>query len=320
MDDYTNFTGTVTVNGGTNALGGAGNGTSFILSSTNDMTVIGDNGIWYSSDLASWDFHDLKINGDVTFKPSGLSSFTVSSSGVTTITDGVTIVSESNYSDPVSDDGVGLHFDLSGAVTLPVNATITATETGYLGGSNETNGSGPGGGSGGGAGGGGAGHGGVGGNSEGGTSGGSKDSSRNLGLGSGGGGGHSAASASWGGSGGGSIQISVDGSLDIDGVIESNGGEAFGKACASVGQPGGGSGGSIYISANSVSGSGSLFAVGGGGGAAGDDRCYDGGNGSGGIITIVYSDSFNWTGTSLDSSVATASGTKGWEGEDGIVN
>jgi len=77
-----------------------------------------------------------------------------------------------------------------------------------------------------------------------------------------------------GGAGGGLVQISVDGELRLEGVISANGANGQAVHTRSGGMPnrhiyysgGGGSGGTVNINALTVSGNGSVIAVGGNGG------------------------------------------------------
>ncbi|MBV5350129.1 hypothetical protein JZU71_02935, partial [bacterium] len=99
-----------------------------------------------------------------------------------------------------------------------------------------------------------------------------------LSLGSGGGG----TSAVAGGTGGGAIRLNVKDQLVVNGIISSNGlvggYRSWGHGAYDYG--GGGSGGSIWISAGTFTGTGSIQAVGGSGG----------GGGGGGRIALYTSD------------------------------
>jgi hypothetical protein len=132
--------------------------------------------------------------------------------------------------------------------------------------------------------GGGAGYGGYGGNSSsnapGGIANGSFSSPSNLGSG----GGYGAAGPSAvGGAGGGLVRIVAGGTLLIDGVISANGADATNS------RSGGGSGGSIWLTAQSISGAGLMRANGGAG------EPIHGGGGGGGRIAL-QADTNNFTG------------------------
>ena len=179
--------------------------------------------------------------------------------------------------------------------------TINVSNKGYPGGQEEQDGYGPGKGlkaapygdaaSG-------AGHGGRGGNSQTELAGGGTydvlDSTTLLTPGSGGGGGSPGwASFSIGGNGGGLVKISSGGYLNLVGIIAVNGenGDDAGTCCGARGA-GGGAGGSIYLSADSITGSGSLAATGGQGG----DAEKDGGGGGGGRVYVYFNTSNTYSG------------------------
>ncbi|MBI5149585.1 MAG: hypothetical protein HZA28_02275, partial [Candidatus Omnitrophica bacterium] len=90
-----------------------------------------------------------------------------------------------------------------------------------------------------------------------------------------------------GGSGGGSIRLEILGVLTVDGSITSNGGATI-TACD--GRSGGGSGGSIHITTDSITGTGSIHAKGASGGPS------RGGGGGGGRIAVYYKN-WNFSGT-----------------------
>ncbi len=128
-------------------------------------------------------------------------------------------------------------------------------------------------------GGGGGGYGGAGGNGGNGAVGGAAwgNPEEPDGLGASGGGDGS----SFAGIGGGAIRLECLGNVVVNGTIRADGGNGTTAERYSAG--GGGSGGSIWISCNRISGTGSLYARG-GNGADGQDR--DGGGGGGGRIAI----------------------------------
>jgi hypothetical protein len=116
-------------------------------------------------------------------------------------------------------------------------------------------------------------------------------------LGSGGG---DYAADSLGGAGGGAIRLSVTGVLWLDGRISANGSPALGDG------NGGGSGGSVWLTAGTLTGSGTISANGGMGNSFG---LRGGGGGGGGRIAIQY-------GTDLFFGVISAQGGSGsaWGG------
>ncbi len=298
------YTGSTAVNVGTGGAGGA-NGTAFIKgSSAGDLLIPANNGIWYGSDLSNWNFHNITINANITFKPSGANLLTINSTGSATIASGITITTAGSYTN--NTNGVGVFFNLTGNVTLPATSTINAASQGYAAGAaGGSSGSGPGAGIGyPGGHGGGAGYGGAGGNGTG--AGGAAYGSLTLpgDLGSGGGGGGSIA----GGAGGGAVKIVTTGTLTINGTITANGGNG-GNANGNNG--GGGSGGSIWLTAGTLAGNGTLTANGGNGvnawGASG--------NGGGGRIAMYYITANNFSGTTTANV-----GTGGNGGANGTIN
>lgn len=218
-----------------------------------------------------------------------------------------------------------LNLNVSGDMTLPSGATISADGRGYSGavGPGAT-GSGPGGGFGGpngyaqyqagfatGSAGAGGGHGGAGGT--GGMAGGAANDSllNPIDLGSGGG---SSGNGDPGGNGGGAIILQVSGSLVLNGLVTASGMQGgsdtyYGTA------GGGGSGGTINIAAANLAGSGALRANGGTGGV--QNTAYNGGAGGGGRIALAV--------TGIDSSSLSVlalpgngGGTMGLNGGSGV--
>ena len=104
------------------------------------------------------------------------------------------------------------------------------------------------------------------------------------GSGGGGGGGSADYSGCAGGGGGGSLVIASSGAIIITGSIAANGGKGASGNSNNGGVGGGGSGGSIRLLANTLSGNGTLSAVGGTGGLAHNNT--RGGTGSVGRIRI----------------------------------
>lgn len=182
------------------------------------------------------------------------------------------------------------------ADTISVVGTIDGNSKGFIGGVNESNGTGPGGGGGGdyvstnGSGGGGGGYGGaggVGGQGLQGTpgAGGSQNGTTNtplINMGSGGGG-AAESEGKYGGRGGGSVFLTGE-DISVTGTITCNGGNG---ANNTFGAAGGGSGGGILFFGDNVVLSGTLSAIGGEGGDAGASS-GSGGGGGGGRVKAFY--------------------------------
>ncbi len=95
-----------------------------------------------------------------------------------------------------------------------------------------------------------------------------------------------------GGTGGGAIELTVGGALTVDGMISARGTNGAIKNNYDGG--GGGSGGSVYLTAGTLAGAGTITADGGSGG----NTYRDGGGGSGGRVALYYdSDTFGGTVT-----------------------
>ena len=287
------FTGSITVAGGTAGGSGGlvgGDGTSLLENSnTNDITIPSNNSIWNASDMNSWSFNNLTINGNVTFQPSNGQQFIATSAGTTTIATGVVITLNSTNNSSTQgtgSGGKGVYLNLTGNVTLPATSSIVADSQGYQGGVSVGGITAPGGS-----------HGGVGGTSSQSRIGAaSYDSLLNpTDLGGGGQGGQGAAGAN----GGGAVKVITTGTLTINGTISSNGGNAGYEG-------GGGAGGSIYVSAGTLGGTtGSVTANGGTGGQYG-------GGGGGGRIVLTYSTANNYSGAvSVNGNTAANGGTGG---------
>jgi|GEM_PF-2845683 len=117
-----------------------------------------------------------------------------------------------------------------------------------------------------------------------------------------------------GGSGGGAIKIDINGAFIHNGIMSSNGSIGASTYSSNYGGTGGGSGGSIWITADSFTGSGILRANGGAGGN-GDAPHNHGGGGSGGRISIDYNN-YNFTGTTQ---VNGGNSEDNERGEDGTI-
>ncbi|GEM_PF-3039648 len=185
----------------------------------------------------------LTINGGIT---ADLSSLTL---GDTVPTNGFITAK----GDTLNNLGVTINVD--GNVEVKSGSSISANGEGYTGGAAASNGNGPGGGTGNADTGGGAGYAGLGGTKSGGGAGGAAYGSLEspTDLGSGGGGGSGAA----GGAGGGAVKINApSGTVTISGTISADG------VAGVCNYGGGGSGGSIWVIANTLTGSGTVRASG----------------------------------------------------------
>ena len=120
----------------------------------------------------------------------------------------------------------------------------------------------------------GGGYGGAGGASESGAHGGATYGSAIAPSALGSGGGSGADTTTGGSSGGGALRLSVDGTLTVNGNVSANGDSGLQD------DSGGGSGGSVWITAETLSGAGTISAAG------GDGVLYGGGGGGGGRIAI----------------------------------
>jgi len=249
-DSSKGFGGTINVSGGTGSSGSGLPGTAIVQNSTT--------GDLYILTSQQWDVKTGREESEHTF-------------GNLLVDNNSTWTLEGYYT--TESDGVGFVFTVND-FTLESGSIITATGQGYAGGSgNNVDGHGPGGGSGANYGkGAGGGYGGTGGNSSDGGSGGSTYGSESnpVDLGSGGGGGYLDPES--GASGGGAIKVVASGDITIDGGIYARGGSST--------NGGGGSGGSIYFSADTISGSGEIYANGG--------SSTNGAGGGGGRVALHY--------------------------------
>ncbi|MBA7529947.1 hypothetical protein ES705_22148 [subsurface metagenome] len=180
-------------------------------------------------------------------------------------------------------------------ISVHSGSIITADRVGYLGGSADRIGFGPGYGANGssdGSGGGGAGYGASGGDGQNNpVSGGiayGNDTSTSIEIGSGGGGGGTGGFVGGsGGSGGGAIWLDAE-EINIAGIISADGDYGLPGSQPQDGGGGGGSGGGIMIKGRNVTISGTLSAKGGKGGDSGGGNDGGGGGGAGGRIKIFY--------------------------------
>ncbi len=309
------YTGTYSCSGTISTSATSAYGTAYLRNTaTGDITIPIDNPTWYTSDLSSWSFGNMYINGDITFKPDTLSMFQINSSGDMILDSNVIVKIQGYYT--TDSDGVGVYFNLAGDLVVPSTSSITGNTYGYRAGTTTSLLSGMGQGKGlglahnyGDQPGGGGGYGGAGGNGASNTAGGTYGSlSAPVNLGSGGGFGNSYINTDGvGGAGGAAIKISAD-EIQIDGTLTMNGGNA-----TYIG--GGGSGGSIYLLGNTLTGAGTISATGG----TGTATAYGtGGAGGGGRLSLSFG-TYSWTGSSLTTSVATAKGATGNGGSNGTV-
>ena len=306
---YTNansYTGIPTVTHGIYAYSiTAQDGTVFIKNaSNNDLVIPSNNSNWFASDLPAWTFHNLTINGNITFKPTNTTLLTINSTGITTIASGVTVSAGGTYT--TGTNGVGVFFNLTGDITIATTSAISANAAGYLGGYNAY-GSGPGGG--GGAADtsspGGGGYGGVGGSAgyPGGPTYGSSTQPTDLGSGGGG------TNGGTGGAGGGAIKFKTTGTLTIYGTVSSTGQNGV------VDRGGGGSGGSIWLIADIFTGSGTISVVG------GNSTSGAYGGGGGGRLKMDFVTANNFTGTILYGAGTGGSGSSSGTSADApIIN
>jgi hypothetical protein len=145
----------------------------------------------------------------------------------------------------------------------------------------------------------GGGYGGAGGNSASGASGGGTNGSPTQPADFGSGGGYGANTIVGGSEGGGAIRLSIGGNLNLGGNVSANGDYGWQD------NSGGGAGGSIWIAANSITGTGNLSVAGGNG------DLWNGGGGGGGRIAI-YSPTNLFTGTTnAGGGIGFASGQSG---------
>ena len=286
---------------------------------TSDETVAGD--VWkacVTPNNAQQDFQ-TKCSNNVTTLPYGYcpghetdGMLVVDANYVTTkniICKAITVNNSANLS--INSAGAGNKSILIQAenITIAAGSKINAKGYGYSGGDNaHTNGYGPGGGAGvnygvyGLAAGGG--HGGIGGYAGSSIPGGKwyGSSFNPVLMGSGGG---SPGSIYDGGDGGGAIKINATKNLIINGQVNADGKAPTGGVCSSSypRPPGGGAAGSIWITANYLTGAGNISAIGGNGWLCAGVN-LDGGAGGGGHVLVFYNASSWSTNAFLKSSVA----------------
>jgi len=286
--DTNDFTGVVAAYGGTGwRTGGAG--TVFTLRTTDTGLVLLDNG----GRLGTNSLTDFNNTPDLIVR------------------NGANLISPGNLT--VRDVTIGSNsvlFVSPTSPTLTLNARNFTVELGgaILGDNIGNNSAGRGN-----SGGGGGGHGGYGGsgsysNSNGAAVGGVAYGTQNAptGIGSSGGGAVTTG-YSPGGLGGGAIRLNISSTLLVNGKVSANGSNAIFSTGSSLGG-GGGSGGSLYLNAQTLSGTGSLTAHGGDG-----LNATGGGGGGGGRIALTF---FNYTFTGT---VAAIGGTGANSGGAGTI-
>jgi hypothetical protein len=210
-------------------------------------------------------------------------------------------------------DGMLTHASNSSSETYKLNLVVNQNFTVNSSGSVNVNskgyggGHGPGVGTGGAGGSGGAAHAGVGGNGQGQPGStfiyGSETEPFSLGSG----GGHSGNNLA--GSGGGAVKLAIGGDLQVSGVISANGQTSIFTSTNSSSGGGGGSGGSIWISADLISGTGNITANGGGAPNLTCWSCTDGGGGGGGRIALHFTNAQNIQPQNISANGGVAQGT-----------
>lgn len=122
-----------------------------------------------------------------------------------------------------------------------------------------------------------------------------------------------------GGIGGGVVRIGSTSTIDIDGTISVDGG--LGEGGASTRAGGGGSGGSLYLTTATLSGAGSLSAIGGDGGDRDSGTGSAGGGGGGGIVSVKYVTNTDFdlvSGVAVSGGSAGANPSNATNGSDGV--
>jgi len=326
--------------GGDNAKDGE-EGTLAFVDQNNNKLYIYEGFRWQSSDATDFNYNlinitnaDTRINGSVSINSSTdinlinslldgeATSFnlTLTATGSISLTNSsINILNQT----PISSNNLILQNSASLSrisnltidvinLTVDASSSIKATGAGYLGGTLDGAGKGPGGGKGSFAnGGGGAGHGGFGGNSNAGTLGGIPygSSLQPTTLGSGGGDGNG---ENVNAKGGGAIKILVSDTFNLNGTIESAGNKGFNAPSSGCG--GGGAGGSIWVTTKTLSGTGNFSAK---GGAGGTGTGNDGGGGAGGRIAVYFNASSDFLQMLTSSRITGGSGGGDPNAKDG---
>ena len=281
----------ITANGG-NATHKGSSGTVYLDSSAGDLTLTQNLVLPGGQSLS---YNSLTLSNDATLTIGGGTTVTVA--GALSVTGGSMIIAQAtNTNAQVNGAWAGAGVTINaGSVQVDATSTISADGQGYwagIGPGTTTNWAG-------------GSYGGAGGYSSGNPAGptyGSYLAPTDLGSG----GDVGCCNSGYGNSGGGAIQLKVTGTLALDGLITANGaaGTEYGGVSDMVASSGGGlggSGGSIYITAATITGSGSMTATGGVGGPTG------GGGGSGGRIAVLYTTNSGFDLTKITANGGTAS-------------
>lgn len=298
------FTGTITTNGGTGkqytslygdyTINGNGEKGSVIYTPT-DHLIINYDLVFPKDSTINLNYNQVTVQNGATITIGGGS--TVNILGKLIVTENSQIICQSKNTDSQVNGewaGVGVTINADD-LTIATGSKITANSQGYT----PYNGPGGAGSSAGGT------HAGIGGNGAWPGYGGPSTNTygnpyKPTELGSGGGGFDRLGGGS-GGSGGGAIKINVANNLKVDGTITANGESKDGRGA------GAGAGGSLYILTRNMAGSGTITANG------GNSISYRGGGGGGGRIAIYYEET-TYTGTT-----STTGGTGVESGTDGTV-
>lgn len=319
-----NGDGTISANGGTapNYAGGGGGGRIALfgntnLYNTNNISVAGGtcgsnctNGSSGTIFVYNTESGDVEVSNDLTLEANqGVNTDGSSNTdGIyyfndLTVSNNSTLTLGSYYTD--NNDGRGVTLNLDGDLTVDSGSFISANDQGYA----ARLGSGAGYGSSGEAGSGGT-YGGTGGISN--DNGvnpntyGNEQAPYHLGSGSG--------ILNNGVAGGGAVIIRCLGNATVNGTISANG--AGGIVYLSSWASGGGSGGSVFLTADNISGSGLITALGGTGGGS---ALGGGGGGGGGRIAIVYHSSNTLAEGNITTPGGAGSVSPDRDGSDGTV-
>lgn len=294
VDGVHNFASLRVASGATLTHSAASNGLPFVLSTTNESVLL------TNVDVVTLSYAGVFAGSVVVTDTNGIVTYTNNAdylltnvgplTGIqrttnSTIADGATVYVSYDSQLPTS---AGLTITLTNSFELESGAVVKLDGRGYSSGF----GPGPGGSAGSPLSGGGGGYGGNGGLSSSNGAGGLgySTSFADTNLGSGGGTG----AGGIGGAGGGRIQLSAGSECILNGLISADGQNATNN------RAGGGSGGSIWISAATISGNGSLNVRGGAG------EPIHGGGGGGGRITLDFQ-------TNLFAGTISATGGAGWQ-------
>lgn len=301
------FSGTISIAGGTAGGGSAGAGQPGVAFFANNQNQYCNSGLLSSGTCTIsqvWALRDTQtISGtNVTLEAGGRLFIRPTESATLNLTGDLTIQSTATIAGNISVTAANIYVNSGASIVADGTGFQGVTSgngngTGFGNNSNHIN-RGAGGGAHGGAGGNGAGVSGA--NGQGGTAYGTASAPTTFGSSGG-----ATSTTSVSGSGGGAIKLSASSALQINGTLSANG--DAGAASGSNGL-GGGAGGSIWLIAGTLSGSGSVTANGGAGGA---HASYAAGGGSGGRIKV--------TATTDSSSFAAKTATGGAAGGAGAT-